>query len=97
MIAKVCRGAVRVGDGAAYASYIQQIGINGCKGTPGNRGAWVLSRAGGDRAEFITPCFWECSAERATVRIGPVATTRVMPQASTHPAEVSHSGAKHGR
>jgi heme-degrading monooxygenase HmoA len=28
-------------------------------GTPGNRGAWLLRRIEGDRAEFITVSFWE--------------------------------------
>ena len=97
MIARIWRGAVRADDAAAYASYIQQTGIDGCKKTPGNRGAWVLSGADGDRAEFITVSFGESSAEQAAVRIGPAATRCVMPQASAHPAEVSHQGAKDGR
>ena len=59
LIARVWRGAVRADDAAAYASYIQQTGIEGYQQTPGNRGAWVLRRAEGDRAEFVTVSFWE--------------------------------------
>ena len=42
MIARISRGAVRADDAAAYASYIQQTGIEAYKATPGNRGAWLL-------------------------------------------------------
>jgi len=59
MIARIWRGAVRADDAAAYASYIQETGIEGYKKTPGNRGAWALCRADGDQAEFITVSFWD--------------------------------------
>jgi hypothetical protein len=35
MIARIWRGAVRADDAAAYASYIQETGIEGYKKTPG--------------------------------------------------------------
>lgn len=47
LIARIWRGAVRADDAAAYASYIQQAGIEGYQKTPGNRGAEVLRRAEG--------------------------------------------------
>jgi heme-degrading monooxygenase HmoA len=59
MIARIWRGAVRASDAAAYASYIQETGIEGYKKTPGNRGAWALYRADGNQAEFITVSFWD--------------------------------------
>jgi uncharacterized membrane protein/heme-degrading monooxygenase HmoA len=59
MIARIWRGAVRADDAAAYASYIQETGIEGYKKTPGNRGAWALCRADGDQAEFITVSLWD--------------------------------------
>lgn len=59
MIARIWRGAVRADDAAAYAAYIQETGIEGYKKTPGNRGAWALRRANGDRAEFVTVSFWD--------------------------------------
>jgi heme-degrading monooxygenase HmoA len=59
MIGRIWRGVVRAEDATAYAAYIQKTGIEGYKGTPGNRGAWLLERVEGDRAEFITLSFWE--------------------------------------
>ena len=54
MIARIWRGAVRAEDASAYAEYVQRTGIDGYRGTPGNRGAWLLWRVEGDRAEFVT-------------------------------------------
>jgi heme-degrading monooxygenase HmoA len=59
MIARIWRGAVRVDDATAYASYIQQTGIEAYKKTPGNLGAWLLWRTAGEQAEIITLSFWE--------------------------------------
>jgi len=59
MIARIWRGAVRAGDATAYADYIQQTGIEAYKATPGNRGAWMLWRPDGERAEVITLSFWD--------------------------------------
>jgi heme-degrading monooxygenase HmoA len=59
MIARIWRGAVRAADVEAYARYVQETGIDGYEKTPGNRGAWVLWRTEGDRAEFVTLSFWE--------------------------------------
>jgi heme-degrading monooxygenase HmoA len=59
MIARIWRGAVRADDAAAYAEYVQRTGIDGYRSTPGNRGAWLLRRTEGDRAEVITVSFWE--------------------------------------
>ena len=62
MIARTWRGAVRAKDAPAYAAYVQKTGIEGYQRTPGNRGAWLLWRVEGDRAEFITVSFWESRA-----------------------------------
>jgi heme-degrading monooxygenase HmoA len=62
MIARTWRGAVRTADTSAYLAYVQKTGIDGYKGTPGNRGAWALSRVEGDRAEIVTISFWESRA-----------------------------------
>ena len=59
MIARIWRGAVRADDAAAYASYIQETGVEGYRAIPGNRGAWALWRVEGDRAEFVTVSFWD--------------------------------------
>ena len=62
MIARIWRGTVRAADAAAYARYVRETGIEGYQQTPGNRGAWVLSRTEGDRTEIITLSFWESRA-----------------------------------
>ena len=62
MIARIWRGAVQAEDAHAYAAYVQRTGIEGYQRTPGNRGAWLLWRIEGDRAEFITMSLWESRA-----------------------------------
>ena len=47
MIARIWRGAVRAEHASAYAEYVQRTGIDGYRGTPGNRGAWLLWRVEG--------------------------------------------------
>jgi heme-degrading monooxygenase HmoA len=59
MIGRIWRGVVRAEDATAYAAYVQQTGIESYKATPGNRGAWLLQRVEGDRAEIVTVSFWE--------------------------------------
>jgi heme-degrading monooxygenase HmoA len=76
MIARIWRGAVRAEDAAAYAEYVQRTGIEGYKGTPGNRGAWLLWRTEGDRAEFLTMSLWE-SREVIEAFAGPDISTAV--------------------
>ena len=76
MIARIWRGAVRAEDAAAYAAYVQRTGIEGYQGTPGNRGAWLLRRIEGDRAEFITVSLWE-SREAIEAFAGPDIDTAV--------------------
>jgi len=64
MIARIWRGAVRAEDADAYEAYVQRTGIEGYQRTPGNRGAWILRRIEGERAEFVTLSFW---ASRAAI------------------------------
>lgn len=59
MIARVWRGATRLEDAEEYVRYIEQTGLAEYKATPGNRGAWILWRPQGDRAEILTLSFWE--------------------------------------
>jgi heme-degrading monooxygenase HmoA len=63
MIARIWRGVVRAEDASAYADYVRRTGIEGYKNTPGNRGAWTLSRTEGDRAEFVTLSFWDSRSD----------------------------------
>jgi heme-degrading monooxygenase HmoA len=62
MIARTWRGATRAADAEAYAEYIQATGIAAYAATPGNRGAYLLYRIEGDRAEFLTVSLWESLA-----------------------------------
>ncbi|HEY2442460.1 MAG TPA: hypothetical protein VGI31_04960 [Streptosporangiaceae bacterium] len=59
MIARIWRGVVRAENAAAYADYVKRTGFEEYKETAGNRGAWLLQRVDGDRAELITMSLWE--------------------------------------
>lgn len=59
MVARIWRGAVRSEDGDEYASYMQDTGIAGYAGTPGNRGVYMLRRAAADRTEFVMFTLWD--------------------------------------
>jgi len=59
MIARIWRGATRASDAEVYEAYVQETGIAHYKQTPGNLGAWLLTRIVGDRCEFIALSHWE--------------------------------------
>lgn len=59
MIARIWRGAVRAGDGDAYADYMERTGVAGYAATEGNRGVWMLRRDVGDLTEFVMFTLWE--------------------------------------
>ena len=55
MIARSWRGAVQNADAEAYAAYIDETGMQAYADTPGNRGAWMLTREiGASLTEFVT-------------------------------------------
>ncbi len=59
MIARLWRGWVTTPDTAAYVRYIEGTGIAAYTATPGNRGAWMLTRDLADgRTEIVTLSFW---------------------------------------
>ncbi|MEV6771077.1 hypothetical protein AB0N05_20905 [Nocardia sp. NPDC051030] len=62
MIARIWRGVIRAADLDEYVAYIEDTGIKEYKQTPGNQGAWMLTRLDGDRAEILTLSFWESYA-----------------------------------
>jgi heme-degrading monooxygenase HmoA len=66
MIARIWRGWTRPEDAEPYARYAAETGLRAYRTTPGNRGAWLLHRAEGDRAEILTISFWESLAAVAT-------------------------------
>ena len=60
MIARMWRGAVRRSDAEAYVGYIGETGLRDYRRTPGNLGAWMLTRdVDDDLTEVITFTFWE--------------------------------------
>lgn len=59
MVARIWRGAVRSEDGDEYASYMQDTGIAGYAGTPGNRGVYMLRRDAEGRTEFVMFTLWD--------------------------------------
>ncbi len=59
MITRIWRGWTRSEDTDAYADYILATGIAEYAATPGNLGAYLVSRPDGDRTEFLTISFWE--------------------------------------
>jgi heme-degrading monooxygenase HmoA len=59
MIARSWRGAVKTADAETYAAYIDETGMRHYAETPGNRGAWMLTREIGELTEFITFSLWD--------------------------------------
>jgi heme-degrading monooxygenase HmoA len=59
VIARVWRGRTRREDADAYASYLEETGMQSARAIPGNRGTLVLSRPDGDAVEFVTVLLWE--------------------------------------
>lgn len=55
MIARTWRGAVRTADAEAYAAYIDETGMRAYAETPGNEGAYMLTReiAGGLNDRYL--------------------------------------------
>ena len=63
MIARSWRGAVKTEDAEAYAAYIDETGMQEYAETPGNLGAYMLTREIGDLTEFVTFSLWEFAGE----------------------------------
>jgi heme-degrading monooxygenase HmoA len=59
VIARIWHGRTRAADAASYRAYVERTGIPDYRATPGNRGAWVLTRVEGDVAHFLTLSFWD--------------------------------------
>ena len=59
MIARTWRGWTAAADADDYVEYLNETGLKEYRDTPGNRGAWLLRRIEGDRAEFVTLTFWD--------------------------------------
>ena len=59
MIARIWHGETAAEKAGEYLDYLNRTGIPGYRGTPGNRGAFVLRRIEGDRAHFLTISLWD--------------------------------------
>lgn len=59
MIARVWRGRVRPGLLAEYRRYVADACLPDYRATPGNLGAYVLTKEGVDHGDVITLSFWD--------------------------------------
>jgi heme-degrading monooxygenase HmoA len=59
MIARTWHGRVRAADADTYHAYLLRTGVQDLRGTPGNRGVYVLRRIEGADAHFILISLWE--------------------------------------
>jgi len=58
-VARIWRGVIRTEDRDAYAAYLAVTWIKEYRQTPGNQGAYMLTRDLGDgRTEITTLSFW---------------------------------------
>jgi len=58
MVARIWRGWTRAADTQRYLDYLERTGLADYRATPGNLGAAVLTRAEGERTEFLTLSLW---------------------------------------
>ena len=58
-LARIWIGHTRLEDRDEYVRYLEESGMAAYRATPGNRGAFLLVRDLGDRAEFLTLSFWD--------------------------------------
>ena len=54
-VARIWRGVIRTEDRDAYAAYLAETGIKEYRQTPGNQGAYILTRDLGDGRTEIPP------------------------------------------
>ena len=59
-VVRMWSGVVRTEDRDGYAAYVERTGMRAYRATPGNLGAWLLTRDLGDRrTEITTVSRWE--------------------------------------
>ena len=59
MLARIWHGVTLTEKADEYLDYLNQTGIPDYLATPGNRGAFVLRRADGERSHFLTISLWD--------------------------------------
>lgn len=62
MIARRWHGRVPAAKAEDYARLMREVAIRDYQATPGNRGAWCLTRADGDIVHFEMLTFWDNAA-----------------------------------
>ncbi|MDT0179521.1 hypothetical protein Q9S36_04760 [Microbacterium sp. ARD31] len=59
-VVRMWTGVVRTEDEGRYVQYVERTGMDAYRATPGNLGAWLLTRDLGDgRTEITTLSRWE--------------------------------------
>ena len=59
MVARTWKGWTKAADTDTYVDYLNETGVPGLAGTPGNLGVQAFRRIDGDRAEFVVTSLWE--------------------------------------
>lgn len=62
MIARIWHGAVPASKADEYLKLMRTVAIPDYRSIPGNKGAYALRRAEGDKAHFLMLTFWESEA-----------------------------------
>jgi len=59
MIARIWHGRTPASKAGAYVDYLQVSGVKELRETPGNRGVFLLRRAGAQEADFLVLSLWD--------------------------------------
>jgi heme-degrading monooxygenase HmoA len=59
VVVRSWKGWTRAEDADVYVDYMNETGVAGLSGTPGNLGVQMWRRIDGDRAEFVVVSYWE--------------------------------------
>jgi heme-degrading monooxygenase HmoA len=59
MISRLWHGTTPTAKADAYLAFLKARALPDYRGTPGNRGAWILRRADGELTHFSTLTFWD--------------------------------------
>lgn len=80
MIARVWRGRVRPGLLEEYRRYVASECLPDYRATPGNLGAYVLTKESADHGDVITLSFWDSLESIARFAGKPIERARYYPE-----------------
>jgi heme-degrading monooxygenase HmoA len=60
VIARIWHGSTPAAKANEYLAFLQRRALPDCRGTAGNRAAYILRRSDGDIAHFTTVTHWDC-------------------------------------